>query len=373
MENKKQLLHLLLVYLIWLAISVFGQSLIYLYFKQAGLNEFELVSSIVFAFAATLLVISVLNKKKTNFRNLVLYAMLAMALACTLLFFTKPSVLLFIIFNILLGSTFFLFWVPFNILYFKLSEGREAVLGTVYFSIMPLLGIVLPLASGIIIEIFGFGIVFGVTAILYALAIVSLPMISNVEYRHDLGECLKEIKGFKTLILLEGVHGGGYGAAFSVISLFFFAKPVELATFISITTVFSIIASFVVSRISDKARKRRKYLTIFGIGLGLVVAAAGFLNWISGWYFGASARNFFAALFYPFTTAIIIDNKRDLERAMVGREFVLNAGRIIGVGIVVVCSVFLSNIYLSLILLGVVIMIYPIIIELKRRHRIQVE
>jgi len=51
---------------------------------------------------------------------------------------------------------------------------------------------------------------------------------------------------------------------------------------------------------------------------------------------------------------------------MVGREWILNVGRFFGAGIVLACTLF-YNIFLSLGILGIVMLAYPLIIELKKR------
>lgn len=53
-------------------------------------------------------------------------------------------------------------------------------------------------------------------------------------------------------------------------------------------------------------------------------------------------------------------------KSMVGREWILNVGRFFGAGIVLACTLF-YNIFLSLGILGIVMLAYPLIIELKKR------
>lgn len=367
--TKNPLVQLLFVYFLWIATNVFSSSLIYLYFKNAGLSEFELLSSFVFAFTSTLIVTLILNRKKINFRDLMCFAVILMAIAYTLLFFLSPSKELLVVYNLLLGATFFVFWVPFNILYFELSKGKEAQLGSIYFSMAPFLNLLLPFLSGVLVEALSFGMLFLISSILYlSLAIVTTFTIKNREIMYDLEECKKELKGFKTLILLEGIYSGGFVTAATVVSLFYFTKPLDLGAFLSVTTVFSIIASLIVSKISDKSRKRKNYITIFGFGAGIVLMIGTFADSAFVWFGVMSLRNFFSALFLPFTTAILIDNERNTEKSMVGRETVLNLGRIIGAGVVLLSWVMYSNIHFSLMIIGLSILGYPLIIELKKKN-----
>ncbi len=365
---KRSLARLLLVYVSWTAANIFGSSLLYLYFKNAGLSEFELLSSFIFSFVATLGVVLILDKRKTDFRVLMVVALAFMAIAYLLLFFLNPTKELLLLYNVLLGSTFFLFWVPLNIFYFERTRRREAQLSAVYFSMSPFLGLIIPLASALVVENLGFNMLFLLTSAAYVATMVTMFLLEKRRMFYDLKTCHDEIKGFKTLILVEGVYGGGLVAATTLIALFYFTKPLELGAFLSITTIFSVIASFIIGELSDKARKRKKYIDLFGAGMGITTGVAFLASGPFLWYAAMSIRNFFAALFFPFTTAIIIDNKKDMEKSMVSREFILNLGRIIGVGIVLLCAVAFGNIYLSLVFLGLVILGYPLILELKKKH-----
>ena len=366
---KNPLVRLLVVYTLWIAAAVFGTSFIYLYFKNAGVAEPDLITGFLFWYSSALLAIYILNKKKYDLRRLMLVGILTQLLSYASLIIFSPAKELLFLYSFLVGTTSFLFWVPFNIMYFELSKGREALLGTVYFSMGPFLALILPLTGAAVIEGIGFDGLFFITCVTYAvLLLVTLYLVKRREQRYDLKECLKEAKGFKTLVFIEGIYGGGTAAVVSVISLFYFKTPTQLGVFLSLTTIFSIIASIIISRISDKTRKRQRYLNIFGVNLGVVTALAIFVGNATGWYVITSLRNLFMNLFYPFTTAIIADNKRDMLRIMVGREWILNAGRVVGIFITLFCTISLSNMPLSLGVLGAIILAYPVVIELKKKH-----
>lgn len=358
----------MVTYILWSGAAVLGNSLIYLYFRNAGVGETDLLVSVLFWFLAPLLAIVALNGRKTGFRLLMVLGVAAQLASFILLALLSPTKELLFLYSFLAGTTCFLFWVPFNIWYFEPSHGKEAFLGTVYFSMGPFLSLALPVIGASIAEKAGFGTLFLATAAGYAATLASVFFLRSRTHVHDLAACLKELKGFKTLIFVEGVYGGGTFAAISVISLIYFTKPVELGVFLSVTTIFSIIASALVSRISDATRKRRKYINASTGALGIVYVLATAVGNATGWYAFVSLRNFFSTLFYPFTTAMIVDNKRDMARSMVSREWVLNIGRCLGVLIVLFSAAALSNIYLSLAVLGFFILAYPVVIELKKRH-----
>ncbi|NYZ76745.1 MFS transporter [Candidatus Micrarchaeota archaeon] len=368
LDSKNPLVRLLSTYVLWLGSEVLGGSLIYLYFRDSGISETGLVFGTLFWALAPLPVIALLNKKTMDFRQLMFLGIAARAAGYGAVAFLPPSMELFIFYCLMLGVPSFIFWAPFNIMYFEMSRGRAAQFGSVYFSMTQILGLVLPLAAGMIAMGFGMQAVFACAAFLYATVLVPVSALEDRKEKYSFDESAKELKGFKTLILVEGVYGGGVATAFVVIPLLYFKTPLELGAYISATTILSIIASFIASRLSDKMKKRRRYIDVFGSGLSLTTIAATFASTAGLWYVAVSVRNFFSTLFYPFTTAIIVDSGRDMTKSMVMREFLLNVGRVFGILAVLFFTFFLSNIHLSLALLGAVLLFYPLIIELKKRH-----
>jgi len=363
---QNPLIRLIIFYTVFAAVVVIGTSFDYLYFKSSGVGEVGIITSAFFWCIAPLVMMLLLNGRRTDFRTLLLVGVFLRVIAYLMLAFMNPTKELLFTYNFLFGTGIFLIWVPFNTMYFGISHGKEAQLGTIYFSTVPLLSLILPLGAGLVAEKFGFQAVFLITAIVYAILGVVVFLLEKRKYVHNLTDCFKEINGFKTLILTEGIYGGGMVAILAVIPLMYFTKPVELAVYLSATTLLSVIASFVFSRLSDRAKKRKRYIGLFGIGFSFTTILGAFAITASLWYLFISARNFFATLFFPFTTAIIVDNKRDMLKSMVGREWILNVGRFFGVGIVLACTLF-YNIFLSLGILGIVMLAYPLIIELKKR------
>jgi len=358
---------LILVYLLWNAAGVLGGSLIYLYFKDAGVGVLNLVISFLFWAVAPIIVIHAFDKRNLSMRSLFIAGILVQALSYLLLAAAPPSTMVLYAFSFLVGVNSFLFWVPFNTMFFELCKGREASLSSVYFAINPIFGVFLPIAGGFIAQSFGFSVLF---AAAFAAYLVVLPLalfsVGKRNISFSLGSCLSDLRGFRSLVLVEGAYGGGIAASVTVISLLYFTTPSELGLFLSATTLMSVLASFVVSRISDRFRKRRRFITYSGSALSLATVVAGLATSAIGWTSAISLRNFTSAIFYPFTTAIILDKKRDVKGTMVAREWLLNYGRVAGISLVVFSSIALSDIHLSLLLLGLVILTYPLLIVKKQ-------
>lgn len=370
MEEPGNTLKMLIAfYVLWIGAGVFAASLLYLYFIDAGVGYSDLIASFFFsALSAILVILFLSNRSKTDLRKYMSSGIFLMGVSYLLLSMLPPARELLFLYSAVLGANFFLFWVPFNILYFELSQERAAFLGSVYFSMGALLGIFLPLLSGYVAENYGFSVLFLAASLVYFVLAAMVSLLKKREYFFSLSSGLKETKGFKTLVFIEGIYGGGTMAALAVIPLFYFREPVDLGIFISVTTVFSVIASFIISSISDKVKQRKLYIRVLGLGLGLTTMFSYFAKTAATWYTAVSSRNFFATLFNPFTTAIIIDSRKNINVMMVGREFLLNCGRVFGIAIVFCSSYFISDIHFSLLVLGFIIIFYPFVVEFKRKY-----
>jgi len=369
MAREGTLARLLVLYLLWNAAGVLGGSLIYLYFKEAGVTVLELVLSFLFWAIAPVLTIHLLDRTRgLNMRWIFIAGIAVQAIAYLLLALASPSALVLYLFSFLVGVNCFLFWVPFNILFFEQCKGQEASLSSLYFAINPFFGVFLPVVGGFIAQSIGFPFLFFIALVMYAMVIpIAFFAIGNRSLSFSLQNSISDLKGFRTLILVEGAYGGGIAASVTVISLFYFTTPADLGVFLSATTLVSLIASFIVSRISDAFRKRRKFITYSGSALSLATAVAALATTAMGWASVISLRNFTSAIFYPFTTAIVLDRQRNVQKTMVAREWLLNYGRVAGIALVVFSSILLSDIHYSLLLLGLVILAYPVLIVRKGR------
>jgi len=369
MVKLTQITKILFLYFLWEAAVIFSSNLIFFYFKNAGVSTTNLLLGEMFLPIAALLSIwAVSNKPKVDMRLLMAAgSILCLASFVLLLVFPPTSELLFTYF-LAYGAACFFFWVPFNVMYFELASEKAATFGTIYVATGSILSVVLPLVSGYVAESFGFFSLFLVSAVAFVLPTAAIFLLKPRSYEHSLQSSLAETKGFKTLSFLDGIGSAGPVTVIAIISLSYFNEPIGLSIFVSVTTLFSVLASFLVSKLSDQNKKRKIYLTIFSFAATIATLSAAFFTGLIAWYAATSARNFFFSLFYPFTTAIFVDNKREMIPLMVGREWSINLGRFVGMLVVITTYIATSSLYLALASVGWVLLLYPVIIELKRRH-----
>ncbi len=366
LQQKDERQQWLLLYVLWLVPVAFS-GIWLIYFKNAGIADSDILLSFLAWPLSAIATILFFNFAPALGRNLLLLAgIFSAALSFFIIPLFPPSPLLLAASFFFYGFSVFLFWVPFNIKYFGFAGDSGAVSSTVYFSVGGLLSLLLAVIGGAVFEFLNPQAFFFSAALLYVFPALILMKIKDEKYRHNISECVRGSKGFRTLGFIEGTSTGVLAAG-TVISLFYFAdRPFFFSLFLAFVTFFSIVASFVVSSISDKMKKRKIYLLSFG-GLSGVWTAAMGLAWdLASWTGLSALRNFFFTLFSPFTTAIIVDNKRDLSKLMVGRELFLNLGRVFGIGAAVLSQVLFLDVRLSLVFLGIVALLYPLVLHLKK-------
>ena len=175
-KSGDSLIRLLVMYVLWTAAGVMGGSFVYLYFRNAGINSLDLVLSFFFWAAAPILLMHFLHKLASVDIRLLLFGAVVVQVASYLqLILLEPTGIVLYVYSFLLGLTSFLFWVPFNTSFFSLGKERAAWLGSIYFSVNPLLAIMLPVIGALLVHSLGFVAVFGSAAVIYIMmACVSL-------------------------------------------------------------------------------------------------------------------------------------------------------------------------------------------------------
>lgn len=366
LQEKDERQQWLLLYVLWLVPVAFS-GIWLIYFKNAGIADSDILLSFLAWPLSAIATILFFNFAPVVSRNLLLLAgILSAALSFFIIPLSQPSPLLLAASFFFYGLSVFLFWVPFNIKYFGFAGDSGAVSSTVYFSVGGLLSLLLAVIGGAVFEFLNPQAFFFSAALLYVFPALVVMWIKDGGYKHSIVGCIRESKGFRTLGFIEGTSTGVLAAG-TILSLFYFAdRPFFLSLFLAFVTFFSIVASFVVSRLSDKMKKRKIYVLSFGVLSGVWTAAMGLAWNLVSWTGLSALRNFFSTMFFPFTTAIIVDNKRDLSKLMVGRELFLNLGRIFGIGAAVLSQVLFLDVRPSLIFLGAVALLYPLVLHLKK-------
>jgi len=355
---------LVTIYVLWLASMFFAGSLFEVYFFDLGLD----MEGIYFAdglwFVAGLLILPFLKGFRTR-PFIIAGAVVSFVSALLLLVYPDPNAAY--IYRLLLGTTHVFFWMPFNTAYYEFRHQNNAMLGALYYSFAPLLSLFLPGISGSIASTIGYGVLFILAMLGYAAALVmALRTVADREYRFDLPESIRAIRGLRAIMFLEGFSVMAVTSITLPVMLLLFADtPMEFGLFMSLVTVFSLAASFLVSRISDRMQDRHIFLLPSALGFTLATVLASGARDIVVFFIAFGAINFFARLFSPISLALAVDRAESLAGTMAAREFLLNIGRLSSVLIGYLIFVSIS-IEAALLFQGLAMLLYIPLFERKK-------
>ncbi len=358
---------LILIYVFWLISWILAGSLFEVYFFGLGLTIHEIIGAGAFWFVGSLLV-------TPFFRSLPARAFMlggiAIAFVSVFLLAVFPDPNMAYVYRFLLGFTNFFFWVPFNILFYEFRKENNAQLAALYYAVGPALMLLLPGISGLIASEFGYVQLYLLAMASYAVAFVLAFFFLGKEstYGYSFEESIASIRGLKFLIFLEGFLGSVIiSIMVEAMLLQYVDMPLDFGVFISLSTAFSLFASFITARISDIKRRRREYLLFSAFLFGISAIFTGTNATLEHFFLGVALISFFKTILFPISFALVVDNSKNLVTSMVGREFILNLGRALGT-IFVFALLFLFDLNFILVLQGIgLLLVYPSLFEIKKR------
>ncbi|HSB47868.1 MAG TPA: MFS transporter [Candidatus Bilamarchaeum sp.] len=356
---------LLIVYVLWLASWMLAATLFEVYFFGLGMSPQEIYLANALWFAASLVILPFLRGFSSK---AFMIAGILVALASTILLAFYPSPVASYAFRLLVGMTNVLFWLPFNVLYYEYRKENNAQLGALYYSLGPVLSLLLPTAAGLLAGTMGFQSLYILAASLFVLTLAAAALfVEDRKYQCDFVGALRSISGLKSILFLEGFAAMIIvSVTLEVMLLGFITTPAEFGGFISLATIFSVVAAIAAAKLSDKAKERRRFLlpTVFAFALSSVFAALA--GDIVVFFFAFGLINFFSRVFFPLPLALAVDNSKSLPDVMAGREVMLNAGRLAG-GLLGYVLFVLFDIRTVLLFQGLTLLLYVPIFENRKR------
>jgi hypothetical protein len=362
--DQKPFANLMLVYALWTLGGALAGSLFEVYFLGTGMTITEIYLADAFWFVAALVMVPLLARMRA--RDFML-AGVAMAMLSTSVLIAFQGAWTAAAFRLLLGTTHLLFWAPLNIMFYEFRKGNNALLGAIYYSVGPVLSLFTPALAGVLAVSFGFPALFIAAFVVFALTFAAtLAFIPNREYSYDFISGLKSIHGLRSLVFIEGFTAMVIvGVSLPVMLLLFIDTPAEFGYFTSLVTVFSLAAAVVTARLSDKVKKRRSFLLPVAAGFAIASILAGLSPTVAIFFITFGLVGFFSRIFFPLPFALAVDNTKSLTDTMLGREYMLNLGRLAGtlLGFFIVAF---ADIRMAIVVQGVLMLLYVPIFERKK-------
>ncbi len=356
---------LLIIFAVWTAGMFFGGTLFEVYFFNMGMSLPEIYLADAFWFVAGLIMLPLFKGFRTKPFMLIGCALSLISVLVLLLYPDPNSAYLY---RLILGTTHFFFWLPFNTIYYEFRKENNASLSAIYYSVSPVLALVLPAIAGTIAGNVGFPELYKLAIATYALAfLLGLFWLKDRKYKYDFKKSMGSVSGLKSILFLEGFSVMVITSlTLPIMILLFLDEPIEVGWFLSLATIFSIAASFLISEVSDKLHKRRVFLLSSALGFALSVAAVEFAPDLTVFFLAFGMINFFARIFSPISLALAVDNTKRIADTMVAREFMLNMGRLAGA--LVGFFIFITfGIGAVLLFQGIAFLIYLPIFEMKKK------
>ncbi|MBD3389381.1 MFS transporter [Candidatus Micrarchaeota archaeon] len=369
--KEKKVNSLARVFLLWSLGIALANAMLYPYLLEIGFTTLDIL--VFFSIAYLVPSLSLLLVGKMNAEKALLWGLGATGVGWALLgvlggYAGLGAMLL------LGGMAFVFFWVPFNALWFEEGKWGNAFQGAVYYGIMVVIGILGPALGGVVVDYLGYVAVFLLAGAIMVLAGgVSRKVWKGKEVLLGAKKGLEAVSGLKTLFFLEGSTLFGIQVLIFVVTLEYFTKPLEYGVFLTATTLVAVLFSLVFAKISDKQQRRREFLVVSSLGLGLSLGLAAFAIELWVWFAAMVLVGFFRSVFSPFPLAVLLDKKKDLRTAMYGRELIFNTARftlaVASVGIYLVTG----SVRVPLMLTGLCAIAFAIAFEFSKKKKLDVK
>lgn len=370
MRAKEEFQGLFFPYTVWNAGLSIGGALLFFYLASLGYSVVQMLTLLFLMYFVPTLMLVIPRHVET--RSSLAFGAVSQGLAYAAFAYFGGSVFGLIVLSVVGSLCFLFFWTPFNSMWFALEGRGKAGQGAVAIGVPVILGVVLPFITGLVAEQAGYPAVYWIAAlIMFACAGFAYKMIPSQRFSYPLRESLEKFKNFRTLSFLEGLAGTATYTLMGIITIKYFTDPVGFGAFSSIAMVLAVAATMLFAKISDQKQKRREFVIIFALGLGISSICAAFVGDIYLWFAATVLVNFFRIIFFPFPLAVMLDVKKDVPKAVYAREIMLNLGRAFGFLLAIALYSAYGDLQVPLAIIGFSPIAYAGVYELVKRKEIE--
>ncbi|MFZ1946078.1 MAG: MFS transporter [bacterium] len=349
---------------LYTAFEFFGFSMLLVHFKRYFSFD-EIVLGYLLFFLTPLPFILFLRTIRTRCFLVTGFALRA---ACMVIYLIAPSLPAMLIYYLVSGAIIFLFWVPYNIRYFLLSgPTNRATLAGHLIIVGPILNTFVPFTSGLVIAKFGLPFLISGTAILAALLIYNAARLPKYDLPYRFHDVMANARGLRLLKLVQGVWEAG-NMVIALYGLTFLKTEMEYGTYLSYLGLVGVVGALIVTRFSDRQRKRLKFFFPFVIALAALTMSLASARTFGRWTALAGTVGVASTMTYPFMFAIVLDKIEDKAAGMIAREFLLNAGRVLGYVVMLAIMAATGTMRWAFLFTGGVLLLYPVLLVSKRHY-----
>ena len=359
-SRRQQFFTLLIFFASYLWYRVFSTSVLPPYYLNQGISYQQMALGSVFAFLSAAIIVVVLSR----IRSLISWRLALLCYVCFLfLVIYLSSPWQFYLAHVFVGLAIILFWVPYNIVHYKLTpKHRTGYSSAILFSIPPLVSLIAPLLAGFLAQI-DYKYIWIFSFLFFLIPVYLSKFQKNILIKFNFKASLQEIKSTRILFFLQAIWEAVIFSVIPIFSLFFIKSPAKYGIYLAYLSLMAILANLTLGHITDKLQKR----TIFLYPLTIILAITTLLfplalKNITWWIIITGIIQFIVPLFWNMVTSMVVDVHQNLNRAFIGREFVLSVGRAIGIFAVFINFYFQSPPTYIFYFLGGIMLLFPIVL-----------
>lgn len=336
------------------------------YFLTQGLEFYKIVLVWAIIPLAALPVVYFINDWDTKkFLRIGVAAYAGAALS--LLFYMPYSYILFGIFN---GLASGLFWVSFNTAFFNKSKNSQhAKDASMYFIFPSLAGIVMPPLGALVIDSFGYKILFLVT-LLICIAPFLYIQGKYFDYKATMSfkKVSKQFHGIRLIASMDASLHFFQWHFLTIYALLFLNTEYEFGGLLSYLALISLVVSFALSYASDRFNKRVEILFPLLIVMAVLILIIPSLHSLAALVPIIGLYTVLDKLSLPIRYAVPVDMGTKDIGFWRASEFYGSVGRGATFAISALL-LFIGNYWLPFILFAAIAGAYPFVVNYKLKHR----
>jgi len=350
--------------IIYTAFEFFAFSMLLVHFKRHFSFQEMLAGYAVFFFAPLPLILFARRIRTRAF------LMLGFALrgACVGIFAARPTLPMMLAYYFVTGFIIFLFWVPYNIRYFVLSHSaNRATLAGHLIVVGPILNTFIPVTSAVVMARLGLPFLIAGGAVLAAVLIYKAWRLPHLDFQYDFRDVMRRARGLRFLKFVQGVWESG-NMAIPLYGLTFLKSEMEFGAYLSYLGLVGVVGALIVTRLSDRQARRLKYFFPFVLALAVLTMSLASARTLGRWTVLSGLVGVASTLTYPFLFAVVLDRIEDKAGAMIAREFVLNAGRVVGYLVIIGITAVTGSMVWGFLFTGLSLLVYPVLLVARKLY-----
>ncbi len=338
-------------------------SLLYVYFVKSHLNFGYIILAEALGYLFSIFLILV--KKQFSSQRDLRFGFILVFCALLMLLLPLLPLTLLIPYTVLKVMGAIMFFTPYNILFFESTKANKKLSRmTSYWSIGVVVGIVAPIVGGFLFSRLGL-----FPFVLIALGILGLTFylikfVKKEVYPYSVQEIFQHIKGFRTIVMIDGALPTASNLLLSLYLLTFVRGAFDFGILLSSIALLSVSFSFLIAKISDKNKKRLEFIWPLSSFSGIVLILLYFTQSFWSVVVLVVAFKFISTMLNPIQSNIVFDRDNTTASTWISREIFLNIGRTLTL-LCLVPLVYLGFLKEAFVFVALLFIVFPFVVFKK--------